>query len=106
MAGATSSITLEFHGALADRFAPLGSRRGTRTLVSVPLDATASVADVLARLTAADARYAHLYDVRARALPEHVEAVLNDRVLDLQGGLAAQLKEGDVLGFLPAHAGG
>jgi molybdopterin converting factor small subunit len=32
--------------------------------------------------------------------------VLNDRVLDLQGGLDAVLKPGDTLAFLPAHAGG
>jgi molybdopterin converting factor small subunit len=44
--------------------------------------------------------------VQSQTLPEHVEAVLNDRVLDLQGGLAATLTPGDVLTFLPAHAGG
>ncbi len=106
MADATSSVTLEFRGALAERFLPLGHRRGTRTLVTVPLDCSDSVADLLARLTASDVRYAHLFDANTRALPEHVEAVLNDRVLDLQGGLSARLKSGDVLTFLPAHAGG
>jgi molybdopterin converting factor small subunit len=35
-----------------------------------------------------------------------VEVVLNDRLLDLQGGLDASLKPGDVVTFLPAHAGG
>jgi molybdopterin converting factor small subunit len=108
MAAATSKceILLEFHGALADRFAPLGHRRGTRTHVSVSLDASSSVADVLSGLAATDERYAFLFDRTTDSLPEHVEVVLNDRVLDLQGGVSAQLKDGDVLSFLPAHAGG
>jgi molybdopterin converting factor small subunit len=101
-----SSVTLEFHGALADRLAPLGRRRGTRTLVSIPLEGTTSVASLLSRLVQDDDRYTHLFDPAAQALPEHVEVVLNDRVLDLQGGVNAQLNEGDVLTFLPAHAGG
>jgi len=108
MAGATSDglITLELHGFLADRLSELGRRRGTRTIVSVPLDPEASVATLLSGLVAADARYGLLFELDARRLPEHVEAVLNDRVLDLQGGLDAPLHAGDVLAFLPAHAGG
>jgi molybdopterin converting factor small subunit len=106
MADATSSVTLEFHGALADRFVALGRRHGTRTHVSVPLGASITVLDLLDRLATDDSRYAHLFDTASRTLPEHVEAVLNDRVLDLQGGLAANLQAGDVLSFLPAHAGG
>ena len=108
MAAATSerTITLEFHGFLAERLAALGRRRGTRTLASTPLESGSSVAQVLTRLVKADARYALLFDADEQSLPEHVEVVLNDRVLDLQGGLDAVLKPGDVLTFLPAHAGG
>src|SRR6266567_18244 len=101
-----SVVTLEFHGALADRFAALGRRRGTRTLVDVDLDRGSSVADLLTRLVSADTRYALLYEVQTQRLPEHVEVVLNNRVIELQGGLEASLKHGDVLSFLPAHAGG
>jgi molybdopterin converting factor small subunit len=106
MAAATSndSVTLEFHGALAERFRPLGARHGTRTRVSVPVCRT--VGDLLASLVRSNSEYAHVFDATTRSLPEHVEVVLNDRVLDLQGGLAACLKPGDVLTFLPAHAGG
>jgi molybdopterin converting factor small subunit len=110
MAAATSEhhLTLEFHGFLAERMAacPGSKRRGTRILVTVPLDRREPVASVLNRLVGADARYALLFDTVAQSLPEHVEVVLNDRVLDLQGGLAAVLKPGDVLTFIPAHAGG
>lgn len=108
MAGATSEalVTLELHGFLADRLLDLGRRRGTRTIVSVPIDSDTSVATLMACLVEANARYALLFDREARRLPEHVEAVLNDRVLDLQGGLDAPLRAGDVLAFLPAHAGG
>jgi molybdopterin converting factor small subunit len=107
MAGATSEpITLEFHGFLAERLSGLGRRRGTRTLVAVPLDGGTSVATVLTRLVHSDERYALLFDAQAQQLPEHVEVVLNDRVLDLQGGLGAVLQPGDTLTFLPAHAGG
>src|SRR5438552_13883008 len=101
-----SSVTLEFHGFLADRPAAIGRRRGTRTLVTVPLDSGASVATTLRRLVDSDDRYALLFDAHTQLLPEHVEVVLNDRVLDLQGGLNAVLHPGDLLTFLPAHAGG
>jgi molybdopterin converting factor small subunit len=105
MAGETSSLRIEVHGFLAERLAGLGSRRGTRTIIDAPL-AGSSVADLLDRLVQSDARFGLLYDAERARLPEHVEVILNDRVLDLQGGLDAQLKPGDVLGFLPAHAGG
>lgn len=100
------TLTLEIHGFLADRLAALGRRRGMRVIVSVPHSETATAQDTLSRLVAADSRYALLYDVEQQRLPEHVEVVLNDRVLDLQGGLSAQLSPGDTLTFLPAHAGG
>jgi|SRR5579864_5361192 len=106
MAAATSegTVTLEFHGALADRFLPLGVRHGTRTRVTVPT--SSSVADLLTKLVENDRRYQHVFDARSQSLPEHVEVVLNDRVLELQGGLRAPLHAGDVVAFLPAHAGG
>ncbi len=108
MADATSDgqVTLELHGFLADRLAGLGRRRGTRTLVAASVSPGETVLDLLVRLTAADTRLALLFDPQARQLPEHVEVVLNDRLLDLQGGLSAMLKPKDVLSFLPAHAGG
>jgi molybdopterin converting factor small subunit len=108
MAAATSdgTVRLELHGFLADRLAALGRRHGTRVLLEAQLDGTESVATLMERLVQADARYALLFDPQARRLPEHVEAVLNDRVLDLQGGLQAELHPGDVLTFIPAHAGG
>jgi molybdopterin converting factor small subunit len=101
-----ASITVELHGFLAQRLEALGRRRGTRRLVEVPIAHGESAGDLLARLAGADERYTLLYDPTARRLPDHVEAVLNDRVLDLQGGLDARLSPGDVLSFLPAHAGG
>jgi molybdopterin converting factor small subunit len=107
MADATSeAVTIELHGFLAQRLASLGRPRGTRRLVEVPAAEGESVGGLLARLAASDERYALLYDSAAERLPEHVEAVLNNRVLDLQGGLEARLSPGDVLALLPAHAGG
>src|ERR1051326_8209124 len=102
MADATSeaAVTLEFHGALADKFAPLGHRRGARTRVEVGVPSGGSVADLLTRLATTDERYAQLYEIPAERLAEHVEVVLNDRVLDLQGGVKAVLKSGDVLTFI------
>jgi molybdopterin converting factor small subunit len=108
MADATSDgqVTLELHGFLAERLAGLGQRRGSRTRISEPVRPGETVAALLDRLTAGDARLGLLYEPQARQLPEHVEVVLNDRLLDLQGGLQAELRAGDVLTFLPAHAGG
>lgn len=106
MAGETSSVTLELHGPLAQRFAGLGRPHGARTRVDIQATPGETVGDFLARLVAAEPRFELLYVPNAARLPEHVEAVLNDRVLDLQGGLHARLSPGDVLSFLPAHAGG
>jgi molybdopterin converting factor small subunit len=72
----------------------------------MPLQAGDSVASLLARAVASDAAYGLLFQTSDRSLPEHVEVVLNERLLDLQGGLDATLKPGDILTFLPAHAGG
>jgi molybdopterin converting factor small subunit len=101
-----AEITLELHGFLADRLRALGATRGTRTIISVAFEPNATVAHFLTRLVDSDERYMLLFDAPARRLPEHVEVVLNERVLDLQGGLSAVLKAGDVLTFIPAHAGG
>jgi molybdopterin converting factor small subunit len=106
MVAETSSVTLELHGFLAQRLESLGRPRGARRLVEVSAARGESVGALLARLAIADNRYAQLYDPAAERLPEHVEVVLNQRVLDLQGGLEARLSPGDVLSFLPAHAGG
>jgi molybdopterin converting factor small subunit len=105
-AGDLAAITLELHGFLADRLAELGRRRGTRTIARLHIRPGMSVGQLLADLVTTDERYALLFDSAQQRLPEHVEVVLNDRVLDLQGGLDAVLSEGDVLTFLPAHAGG
>lgn len=93
-------------GFLAERLEARGQRRGTRTLIEASAPPGTLVAELLAGPASADARYALLFDAPAGRLPEHVEVVLNDRVLDLQGGLAARLQPGDVLTLLPAHAGG
>ena len=106
MEDATSdgTLTLEFHGALADRFLRLGKRHGSRTRVTVV--AAPTLVELLTRLVSMSPEYAHLYNTDNRSLPEHIEVVLNDRVIELQGGLNAPLREGDVVAFLPAHAGG
>ena len=106
MAAATSNgtLTLEFHGALADRFVGFGERHGTRTRVSV--NAAPTLADLLETLVHTNPDYGHVFNVDTHSLPEHIEVVLNDRVIELQGGLNAPLHEGDVVAFLPAHAGG
>ena len=103
---APGSLTLEIHGFLADRLAPLGRRRGTRIIVGIPHPTPETAQATLTALVASDPRYGLLFDVDRQRLPEHVEVVLNDRVLDLQGGLLALVSPGDTLTFLPAHAGG
>ena len=70
------------------------------------LEDPVTVDALLTRLVETDERYSLVFDRDRSELPEHVEVVLNDRVLDLQGGLGAVLKPGDVLTFVPAHAGG
>ena len=109
MADATSDasqVTLELHGFLARRLEALGQPRGSRVLIAVSAEPGEPVGSLLERMVRADERFGLLYEPKAARLPEHVEVVLNQRVIELQGGLGARLKPGDVLAFLPAHAGG
>jgi molybdopterin converting factor small subunit len=101
-----AAVTLELHGFLARQLAPLGTARGTRLVIRTPVPTDDRVGVLLQHLTQQDRRFELLFDAEGQRLPEHVEVVLNDRVLDLQGGLDAVIKPGDVLTFLPAHAGG
>ncbi len=100
------SITLELRGHLADRLAELGQSRGTRREIPIDVEPDEKARHLLERIATADPRYTLLYDPENARLTEYVEVVLNDRLLDLQGGLDAELHPGDILLFLPAHAGG
>jgi len=99
-------VELELHGFLGQRLAALGRPRGSRVVITAATAPGESVGAFLDGLVRTDARYGLLYELAGGRLPEHVEVILNGRVLDLQGGLDAPLAGGDVLTFLPAHAGG
>lgn len=101
-----TGVTLELHGFLSQRLASLGRPRGSRTIIAAAARPDEPVRSFLDGLVRSDDRFGLLYDLASARLPEHVEVILNGRVLDLQGGLDARLAPGDVLTFLPAHAGG
>ncbi len=66
-----------------------------------------TVRDLFDRLAVEHQGFAELaFDRNTRELSGLVCAILNDRLLDLQGGLDVAFTEGDTLLVLPAFSGG
>ena len=66
----------------------------------------ASVLDLLQRLAQRYPDFGRIAFIANGCLSRQVYIVINDRVLDLAGGMEAELKEGDRLLLLPAFSGG
>jgi len=66
----------------------------------------ASVLDLLQRLAQRFPDFGRIAFIANGRLSRQVYIVINDRVLDLAGGMEAELKEGDRLLLLPAFSGG
>jgi len=66
-----------------------------------------AVGALFARLAAGDEAFRRLiFEPDTRQLGSQVVVVLNDRLLDLAGGLDARLRDGDQVAIVPALAGG
>lgn len=67
----------------------------------------ATVRDLFDRLASQHQGFAELvFDQNSQELSGLVSAVLNDRLLDLQGGLDVTFADGDTIIVLPAFSGG
>ncbi|MBI4339941.1 MAG: MoaD/ThiS family protein [Chloroflexi bacterium] len=67
----------------------------------------ATVRDLFDRLASQYQGFAELvFDPNSRELSGLVSAVLNDRLLDLQGGLDVTFADGDTILMVPALSGG
>ena len=83
------------------------SDQRARLKLEQEVDPGATVRDLFKRLTD---RYPKLegmiYDPDDGALTGLVSVIFNNRVLELAGGLDAEIKDGDSFVLLPAYAGG
>jgi len=84
-----------------------GESHSRRLIIQEELGGEGTVREVLAGL---GRRYPALgrvlLDAETGGVGGHVSIIVNDKLLDLAGGLEAKLKEGDTLVLLPAFQGG
>ena len=67
----------------------------------------ATVSDLLAEVTSQSQEFGEvLFDAQTGRLTGYVTLILNGRLLELAGGLEAELKSGDTLRLMPTLAGG
>ena len=97
-------ITVEVIPWLTDYLAP---RPTGRAAWEEEIPAGATVRDALVQLFATRPKLATVtYDHQTTDLTGVVNLALNDRLLELAGGLNASLADGDRLTLIPAYAGG
>lgn len=71
------------------------------------VEAGATVRDLFERLASQHQGFAELvFDRQSQQLTALVSVILNDRILELHGGLDATFADGDTIILLPAFAGG
>lgn len=85
----------------------LGMREGSKAGWELPLDEGLTAGGLLARLAADQPAFARLvYDTQLDRVHEYVQLLLNDRMIELVGGLEHPLQPGDHLLILPGFSGG
>lgn len=85
----------------------LGMGDGESTVMDVPLTGDRTVRSVLAYLASRSEAFSRLvYDAETDHIRDYVALVLNGRMVELVGGLEAQLRAGDRLLLIPGFSGG
>jgi molybdopterin converting factor small subunit len=78
----------------------------TRVVLERPVAEGTTVRDLLDQLVAEHPSFGRtLYDPDGR-LAVHISITVNDRLYELAGGLAAEVRAGDTVRLLPAFSGG
>jgi len=99
-----SEITVELIPWLSQQIQP---GRSGRLVMRETLNGSETVRDLLERMARARPKFAdNVFDLQSRDLREHVAAILNDRMIELLGGLDEPLKPGDTLTLIPTFQGG
>ncbi|MBI2906903.1 MAG: MoaD/ThiS family protein [Chloroflexi bacterium] len=84
-----------------------GSRRSDRLVFEEDVASGATMGLLLRKLAADHKEFDEItFDRETRDLSGHISVILNGRLLELAGGLEAELKEGDSVLLLPAFDGG
>ncbi len=85
----------------------LGMGDGESTVMEVPLTGDRTVRSVLAHLASRSEPFSRLvYDTEGDHIRDHVALIVNGRMVELIGGLDAQLRAGDHLLLIPGFSGG
>jgi molybdopterin converting factor small subunit len=99
-----TEITVEYIPWLSNQIQP---GKAGRLVIRQPINDHETIRQLLDRMARSDPRLAaNVFDLQSRDLHEHVAAVLNDRMIELAGGLDQPLQEGDTLTLLPTFQGG
>ncbi|MFA7248162.1 MAG: MoaD/ThiS family protein [Dehalococcoidia bacterium] len=99
-----SEVTVDVMPMLAPYFSAAG---GEHLRFTAPIENGDTILDLLGHLADEHAALdGVLIDRSSRELTEAVRVVLNDRVVELAGGLDTVLVDGDTILILPAFAGG
>jgi molybdopterin converting factor small subunit len=109
-----SRIYLEIMPWLSRYFSPeqsgpgqSGSGRSGRVILEREMGDGATVSDLLTEITSQSHEFGEvIFDAQTGRLTGHVTLILNGRLLELAGGLEAELKPGDTLRLMPTLAGG
>ncbi len=81
--------------------------RDQPVLLEIELDISETVLSLLAKLADEYPGFGNiLFELNSHDPTGQVGIVLNNRLLELQGGLKRRLRDGDILVLLPALAGG
>lgn len=94
---------------LSRYFAPDQSEPGHsgRVVLEREISDEATVSDLLAEITSRSQEFGEvLFDAQTGRLTGYITLILNGRLLELAGGLEAELESGDTLRLMPTLAGG
>jgi molybdopterin converting factor small subunit len=102
---AVQSVRVEYYGWVG-RTLGLAKTDG-RVFVDLPVGRGETIRSVLQRLAADSEPFREtVFDVDRDRVREYVALLINDRAVELAGGLDTQLRPGDNLLFLPGYSGG
>ncbi|MCL4368654.1 MAG: MoaD/ThiS family protein [Actinobacteria bacterium] len=97
-------VTVEFIPWLSQQLDPGHSGR---LVAQESINTGETIRDLLERMARNDPKLAaNVFDLETRNLHDHIAAVLNDRMIELLGGMDEPLKSGDTLTLLPTFQGG
>ena len=98
------SVRLEIMPWLSRYFA---AERSGRAILDTEVSDGATVMELLLEITSQNQEFGEvLFDAQTGRVAGYISLILNGRLLELAGGLEAELRPGDTLRLTPAFSGG